>query len=108
MVNVKFVEIYKTESGKEPFNIWLESLDKITCFRVRNRIERLKRGSFGDRKSLSGGLKELRMPFGSGYRIYYCEEADKVILLNGGDKSTQKKDISLGMTYLDELKKRLP
>ncbi len=107
MVKIKNLEVYKTESGDEPLMQWLCSFDKETAIRIRKRLNRAKKGNLGDRKNLGGGLKEMRMFFGSGYRIYYFEDDDTIFLLNGGDKSTQKKDILLATAYLNKIKKRL-
>jgi len=68
--------------------------------RILSRVGRLKRGQFGDFKSLGEGLYELRLFFGPGYRVYFGESGGKVILiLSGGDKSTQKKDIHLAKEF---------
>lgn len=80
----------------EPFDKWLEGLkDASLRRRVIDRIDRVSLGNSGDFKSIGGGIFELRLAFGAGYRIYYIKEGSRVvILLCGGDKSTQKKDIA--------------
>jgi len=99
-MTVKTVLIYKTSDGKEPFWDWLFSLrDKILRNRIEARIERLKHGNYGDHKRF-GGIIELRLDFGKGYRVYCAEEGNKiVILLTGGDKSSQDKDIKEALEY---------
>lgn len=89
------VEIYQNENGREPFTQWLYSIRDIrTRARIDNRLERLRVGNFGDFRSLGGGLFEMRLHFGSGYRIYYGRMGDEiVVLLAGGDKSSQARDI---------------
>ncbi|MFC1712738.1 type II toxin-antitoxin system RelE/ParE family toxin [Candidatus Poribacteria bacterium] len=89
------VEIYQDEHGREPFTQWLYSIkDTRTRARVDNRLERLRVGNFGDFRSLGSGLFELRLHFGPGYRIYYGRTGDEiVVLLAGGDKSSQTRDI---------------
>ena len=63
--------------------------------RIVQRISRLSAGHFGDAKSLGGGLHELRFHFGSGYRVYYAvQEETLILLLCGGDKSSQQRDIA--------------
>lgn len=100
---MKTVLIFKTADGKEPFWDWLFSLrDKALRNRIEARIERLKHGNYGDHKRF-GGIIELRLDFGKGYRVYCAEEGNKiVILLTGGDKSSQDKDIKEALEYWRE------
>jgi len=97
---VKTVLIFKTADSKEPFWDWLFSLrDKTLRNRIEARIERLKHGNYGDHKRFDG-IIELRLDFGKGYRVYCAEEGNKiVILLTGGDKSSQDKDIKEALEY---------
>ncbi|OGI04932.1 MAG: addiction module protein [Candidatus Melainabacteria bacterium GWF2_37_15] len=99
---MKEIEVYKTKSGKCPLNDWLDSIkDFSTRARIETRLNRLKYGNFGDYKYLSDGVSELRLQFGSGYRIYYSEIDNIIILLLlGGDKSIQNKDITKAKEYL--------
>ncbi len=81
----------------------MDSLDKVTKSRVQSRLTRLLEGNFGDHKKLDTEISELRLAFGSGYRIYYTEIDNVVVLLiNGGDKSTQAKDIEKAKKILQE------
>jgi putative addiction module killer protein len=100
------VKTYKDEHGNEPFIDWLESIkDKTTQVRIRLRLMRIERGSFGDHRSIGEGLYELRLHFGSGYRIYYGQVDDEIVLLlAGGDKSTQKQDIQRVKYYWQDYK----
>jgi putative addiction module killer protein len=76
--------------------------DKILRYRIKERLDRVALGNLGDYKFISNGVYELRLAFGSGYRIYYgSEESTVILLLCGGDKSTQKKDIKKAITYLE-------
>ncbi len=77
------------------FDRWLRKLkDRRAATRVLLRIERLSAGNPGDVKPIGGGLSELRIDYGPGYRLYYLQQADRLILLLcGGDKSTQAEDI---------------
>ena len=75
--------------------------------RIRRRLDRVEIGNYGDYKSLGDGVYELKLHFGSGYRVYFAEYDDIiVILLCGGDKSTQSKDIEIAKTYWKELLER--
>lgn len=86
-------EIRKTDI----FIQWLVSLrDTKGKIAIARRIDRAEFGNFGDCKMLGGGINEMRIPVGPGYRVYYAKEGNTVyILLCGGDKSTQQKDIEL-------------
>ena len=102
----KEVIIYANEDGIEPYSDWLETLkDKQTIKRIQTRLLRLEQGNYGDYKSLKDGILELRLMFGSGYRIYFGEDGNKlVVLLVGGDKSTQSRDIDQAKIYWKEYK----
>jgi putative addiction module killer protein len=70
---------------------------------IARRIERVAGGNLGDVKSLGGGLNELRIMFGPSYRIYFTFEGDVlVILLTGGDKASQKRDIAAAREMIEE------
>ena len=91
---------YVTVSGVCPFDEWFENLEPTTQARVDVRLDRVSLGNFGDRKSLDGGIFELRLHFGGGYRVYYGLEGRKVVLLlMGGMKKTQSKDIKTARRY---------
>jgi putative addiction module killer protein len=91
---------FHDRSGASPYMEWVASLDWKTRERVLSRVGRLKWGQFGDFKALDGGIYELWLFFGPGYRVYFGEHRGRMILLlTGGDKSTQKKDIKTAMDY---------
>jgi len=106
--DVKTIAIYETEDGKLPFKQWLDSLrDKTTIARINARLSRIEFGNFGDLRSVGNGVMELRLVFGSGYRIYYGLDGHKlVVLLTGGDKSTQDKDIKTAHNYSSDYLRR--
>jgi putative addiction module killer protein len=95
---------YVTESGKDVFGEWLSGLkDARTQARVVARIDRLAVGNLGDCKPLGGGLFELRIDWGPGYRIYYAMIGRScVLLLSGGDKKRQTSDIRRAREYLKD------
>lgn len=103
------VKIYQDEEGNEPFVNWLESLkNQITRARIREKVRRIKLGNLGDHKAVGDGLFELRLHFGSGYRIYYGHVGAKIILLiGGGSKATQKKDIRKAKQYWEKYKQTI-
>lgn len=89
------------------FSKWLSKLkDRRAVAKVLVRIEALRLGHVGDSKSLGSGLHELRINYGPGYRIYYTRRSGVVVLLLcGGDKSTQSRDIAKAHNVLNELRK---
>lgn len=102
----KTVIVYSDKTGREPFTRWLNTLkDPITCRRIFTRLRRLEQGNFGDCKRLQDGVFELRLFFGPGYRIYFGKDGDTlIILLGGGDKSNQDKNIQTALMNWKEYK----
>lgn len=94
------IKLYVTPEGKIPVIHWLESLDKQVRYRIKERLDRVRLGNLGDHRFLVNGVSELRLSFGAGYRIYYATEDNNIILLLcGGDKSSQPKDITKAIFY---------
>ena len=104
----KILRNYMTFNGKVPFIEWLNSLkDPVARSRIRRRLDRLEMGNFGDREPVGEGVSELKLAFGPGYRIYFAEQDDAIIiLLCAGDKGSQKKDIKTAKMYWQELQER--
>jgi putative addiction module killer protein len=105
------IVIYEQKRGKSAFLDWLLHLKDVKARAViRARINRLELGNFGDRKSVGTGVLELRVSFGPGYRVYFGRDGNTVVvLLCGGDKASQAKDIQkaklLWKEYKDASKK---
>ena len=95
---------YTTVNGRSPYRQWYTQIkDEKAQIAISNRITRLRVGNFGDFRRLDAGLYELRIHYGPGYRIYFgVFQNDIVILLCGGTKGTQQRDITrekiIGMT----------
>ena len=89
------MEIRKTEV----FSLWLDGLRDLRArARIQARIERLALGNPGDVKPVGEGVSELRIDYGPGYRVYYMRRGrELLILLAGGEKGTQPKDIKLAL-----------
>src|ERR1035441_518174 len=103
--NVARIEILLYRKGRStPFSDWLHSLrDAQAAGIVRARLNRIRLGNFGDCKSVGGGVEELRIDFGPGYRVYYGQEGSfVVILLCGGDKRSQARDILTAQKHWKE------
>ena len=94
-------EVRQTES----FVRWLTGLrDRRARARIQARIDRLALGNPGDLKPVGGGLSEMRIDYGPGYRVYFVERGTAVvILLAGGDKRTQERDIALARELASNL-----
>ncbi len=90
------------------FHQWLRSLRDIEArHRIVARIKRAAYGNFGDAKPVGDGVQEMRIAHGPGYRVYYARKGEIVyLLLCGGDKRTQQKDISLAKTLWAEERNR--
>ncbi len=88
----------------QEFGQWLSSLRDIRGrIKIIARLERAEQGNFGDVKSLGGGLSEMRIQWGPGYRIYFTQRGEIVyLLLVGGDKSSQTKDIDRARAMMEE------
>ncbi|MGE3424838.1 MAG: type II toxin-antitoxin system RelE/ParE family toxin [Dehalococcoidia bacterium] len=99
---------YVTESGKDVVGSWLADLDDATArARIAARISRLEADNFGDCKPVGGGVWELRVDWGPGYRVYYARVgATVVLLLCGGDKRKQQADIERAKAMLKDYKQR--
>jgi putative addiction module killer protein len=95
------IEVRQTEI----FARWLSGLrDRRARIRIQARIDRLEIGNPGDVKSVGGGVSEMRIDYGPGYRVYFAYRgATLVILLAGGDKSTQDRDIATARKLAQEL-----
>ena len=89
------LEMYVTETGRSPFEAWLRGLrDDQARARIRARLARLRLGNPGDAHAVGGGIWELRIDYGPGYRVYYAQSGPATLLvLGGGEKTTQGADI---------------
>lgn len=99
---------YVTADGKDAFGEWLSKLkDARAQAKIVVRLDRVAAGNFADCKSLRGGLHELRIDWGPGYRVYYAMLGKAcVLLLAGGDKGKQSSDIEKALAYLWDHKER--
>ena len=89
------IDVYTTADGKRPFQKWFENIDVQARTKVRIAIERLAEGNTSNLKSVGGGVHEIKLTFGAGFRVYLGREGDQlVILLHGGTKKRQSDDIA--------------
>ena len=94
--------IYTTEA----FDVWFDSLrDKQAARRIQARIDRAEEGNFGDHKAVGEGVSEMRIHHGPGFRVYFTLRGmEVIILLAGGDKSSQAKDFQMAQALAHRLK----
>ncbi len=102
----RIIKEYIAQDGKNHFREWLDGLKDVRVqAKIDIRITRLRLGNFGDAKGVGHGVYELRIHFGPGYRVYYGLDGEKIVLLLcGGDKSSQKKDIKKAVAHWAEYK----
>jgi len=103
------VKYYQTINNRKPFKEWRDGISDLdTKAAVDARIARLRGGNFSDSDTIGGGASENRIDHGPGLRIYYgVVGTELVILLCGGDKSTQNADIQRAKAYWKDYKKRV-
>jgi putative addiction module killer protein len=101
------LEYYLEDNGRAPLTEWLSNLrDRNAHARISARLNRVKLGSFGIVKALGDGVHELKIDYGPGYRVYYAMSGKTVVLLLiGGDKTTQKHDIKTAKAYWKQQQK---
>ena len=102
------IQSYQSPDGSEPYADWLARLvDRQAKARVLVRVQRMAAGNFGDCKPLDGGVWELRIDWGPGYRVYYAQSGKRLILLlTGGDKRKQQADIDAAVDYWNDWKRK--
>jgi putative addiction module killer protein len=101
------IKEYQTNEGKNPFSEWIHTLQDFNLrVKIEKRLDRVALGNLGDYRSLGEGVYELKINFGPGYRIYFGQIDLKIILLLcGGDKSSQKQDILKAKEYWTDYEK---
>jgi putative addiction module killer protein len=99
---------YLADDGRCPFAEWLEGLrDRKARARIDARLARARLGNLGDYASVGDGVYELRIFYGPGYRVYFGFESDTVVLLLcGGAKSSQRRDIAVAKDYWNDYRNR--
>ncbi len=98
---------YETAEGVCPFADWFESLEPRAAAKVRTAIARIETGNLGDVKPVGKGVSERRIDFGPGYRVYFGQDGQQlVILLVGGTKKRQQHDIAQAKAYWKDYKQR--
>jgi putative addiction module killer protein len=107
--DTEFVKLYQAPDDSYPYEVWFDRLkDKATKYKIQARMARIRQtGNLGRWKSVGGGVIEIALDFGAGYRVYVGQIGLKLILLLcGGDKRTQGTDIAAAKSYLAEYQSR--
>jgi len=104
----KTVEFFTYKNGETPFTRWMDSLDRRTQAKVDQAQDKIRRGLLTAKNSkyVGAGAFEFKIDFGPGYRLYFGQADSKIILLLGGDKSTQDKDILKAKEYWADYERR--
>jgi len=98
---------YLDTAGNSPYRDWFESISSQAAARVTVALTRIELGNLSNAKGVGAGVQEFRIDFGPGYRIYFGKDGDRlVILLAGGTKSRQQKDIAAAQMRWADYKKR--
>lgn len=98
---------YSDEKGRSPFGLWFNKIDAQAAAKVTTALVRLEGGNTSNIKRIGGGVQEIRIDFGPGYRIYFgVDGSDIVILLAGGTKKRQDKDIEMAQKRWADYKAR--
>jgi putative addiction module killer protein len=102
------IRIYTDRQAVQPLIVWLEALKDLGAkAQIQARMVRVAAGNFGDCKPLRDGVQELRIDYGPGYRVYLSRQGPVlVLLLCGGDKADQSRDIERAIEYLKDWKER--
>ena len=101
------VVVYETEEGRAPFDEWFDALDTEAALKVTTAIARIGTGNLGDVKPVGQGVSERRITFGPGYRLCFGQDGQKlIVLLTGGTKKRQSKDIEQAQACWADYKRR--
>jgi len=107
-IHERDVRFYVAPNGRSPFEDWIDELrDNRAIEIIERRLARIRMGNFGDCESVGNGVFELRIRYGQGYRVYFAEDGDTlIILLFGGVKSSQDRDIRKAHEYWEDYRRR--
>lgn len=100
---------YLDSGGESPFENWFSSLDAAAAAKISVALARLEQGNLSNAKGVGEGILEYRIDWGPGYRVYFGRDGDAlVILLTGGTKQRQQRDIDTAKSLWAEYKRRRP
>ena len=100
------IRYFVTADGHQPFAEWFADLDPVSRAKVARVITRMEQGNLANVKSVGQGVLEYKIDFGSGYRVYFARDGETLlILLTGGTKKRQQRDINAAITYWQDYKR---
>lgn len=103
------IRYYVAADGRQPFAEWFADLEPVTRARITRAVARMEQGNLSNVKPVGGGVLEYRIDFGPGYRVYFGRDGETlVILLTGGSKKRQQRDIEMAGAYWQDYKRRKP
>jgi putative addiction module killer protein len=101
------IRYYVAADGRQPFAEWFADLGPVARAKVARAMARMEQGNLSNAKPVGGGVLEYRIDFGPGYRVYFGRDSETlVILLIGGSKRRQQRDITAAWTYWQDYKQR--
>ena len=99
------IRAYTTATGQQPFRAWYDKLHRPAKERVTRALVQIANGNLSNTKLVGSGVLEFRIDFGPGYRVYFGRDGQQiVVLLAGGDKRRQQRDIDAAITWWAEYK----
>lgn len=104
--SMKEIVTYTTKEDRIPFDEWFRKLDCHAANKIRTALARIETGNMGDVRPVGQGVSERRIDFGQGYRVYFGQDGNKVVLLCGGTKKRQSSDIERAKAQWDDYKAR--
>lgn len=101
------IRSYAGENGNSPFDAWLDDLNAQAAVRIVTALARIENGNFSNVKAVGQGVSECKIHFGPGYRVYFGKDGERlVILLGGGTKKRQSRDIAAAQANWKDYKRR--
>lgn len=101
------IRYYVAVDGRQPFAEWFADLEPVTRAKIARAVARMEQGNLSNVKPVGGGVLEYRIDFGPGYRVYFGRDGETlVILLTGGSKKRQQRDIEAAIACWEDYKRR--
>jgi putative addiction module killer protein len=99
------IRYYVAADGDQPFAEWFADLDPVARAKVARVIARMEQGNLANVKSVGEDVLEYKIDFGPGYRVYFARDGERLLLLTGGTKKRQQRDINAAIAYWQDYKR---